>query len=44
MIEFNEQENRMMLKLVYCGPAMSGKTTNLLSLHHISEKTGMETS
>lgn len=33
MIEFDEQAKRMVLKLVYYGPAMSGKTSNLLSLH-----------
>ena len=33
MIEFNEQQQRMVLKLVYYGPALSGKTTNLLTLH-----------
>lgn len=33
MIEFDEQQQRMVLKLVYYGPAMSGKTTNLLTLH-----------
>ena len=33
MIEFDEQQQRMVLKLVYYGPALSGKTTNLLSLH-----------
>ncbi len=33
MIEYNEQEQRMVLKLVYYGPARSGKTTNLLTLH-----------
>ena len=33
MIEFDEQQHRMVLKLVYYGPAMSGKTTNLLTLH-----------
>lgn len=33
MIEYDELENRMVLKLVYYGPAMSGKTTNLLQLH-----------
>lgn len=33
MIEFDEQQKRMVLKLVYYGPAMSGKTTNLLTLH-----------
>jgi len=33
MIEFDEQLKKMVLKLVYYGPAMSGKTTNLLTLH-----------
>jgi len=33
MIEFDEQQQRMVLKLVYYGPALSGKTTNLLTLH-----------
>lgn len=33
MIEYNELEKRMILKLVYYGPALSGKTTNLLQLH-----------
>ncbi len=35
MIEYDEIEQRMVLKLVYYGPAMSGKTTNLLQLHDI---------
>jgi signal recognition particle receptor subunit beta len=33
MIEYDEQQKRMVLKLVYYGPALSGKTTNLLTLH-----------
>lgn len=33
MIEFDEQQKRIVLKLVYYGPALSGKTTNLLTLH-----------
>ncbi len=33
MIEFDEAEKKMVLKLVYYGPALSGKTTNLLTLH-----------
>jgi signal recognition particle receptor subunit beta len=33
MIEFDEQLKRIVLKLVYYGPALSGKTTNLLTLH-----------
>lgn len=35
MIEYSESEKRMVLKLVYYGPAMSGKTTNLLTLHEL---------
>ncbi|MBI5140618.1 MAG: GTPase domain-containing protein [Nitrospirae bacterium] len=35
MIEFDDIDNRMVLKLVYYGPALSGKTTNLLRLHDI---------
>jgi len=35
MIEFDEQQRRMVLKLVYYGPALSGKTTNLLALHDL---------
>ncbi len=33
MIEYDEREQKMVLKLVYYGPALSGKTTNLLQLH-----------
>lgn len=33
MIEFDEQQKRIVLKIVYYGPAMSGKTSNLLALH-----------
>jgi len=40
MIEYDELENKMILKLVYYGPALSGKTTNLLRLHDILEKQG----
>ncbi len=40
MIEFDEQENRMVLKLVYYGPALSGKTTNLLRLHDLISREG----
>jgi signal recognition particle receptor subunit beta len=38
MIEYSETEKRMVLKLVYYGPAMSGKTTNLLTLHELLAK------
>ncbi len=40
MIEYSEAEKRMVLKLVYYGPAMSGKTTNLLTLHELLSKEG----
>lgn len=40
MIEFNEIEKRMILKLVYYGPALSGKTTNLLQLHDLLSREG----
>ncbi len=33
MAELNEQEKRITLKIVYYGPALSGKTTNLMQLH-----------
>lgn len=40
MIEYDELEQRMVLKLVYYGPALSGKTTNLLRLHDIIPREG----
>jgi len=40
MIEYDEQGGRMVLKLVYYGPALSGKTTNLLTLHDQIERKG----
>lgn len=40
MIEYDEAQNRMVLKLVYYGPAMSGKTTNLLKLHDLITQEG----
>ena len=40
MIEYDELDNRMVLKLVYYGPAMSGKTTNLLQLHEQLQQEG----
>lgn len=40
MIEYDETEQRMVLKLVYYGPAMSGKTTNLLRLHDMLDIEG----
>ncbi|CAH2031574.1 GTP-binding protein [Trichlorobacter ammonificans] len=40
MIEFDERRNKLVLKLVYYGPALSGKTTNLLCLHDRLEQEG----
>ncbi|MDU0457812.1 MAG: GTPase domain-containing protein [Geobacteraceae bacterium] len=40
MIEFDEKNLRMVLKLVYYGPAQSGKTTNLLRLHDLLNQDG----
>lgn len=40
MIEYDEQQRRMVLKLVYYGPALSGKTSNLLQLHEQLAKEG----
>ncbi|MDC8759521.1 GTP-binding protein [Janthinobacterium fluminis] len=35
MAELDEQRRRLTVKLVYYGPAMSGKTTNLTRLHDL---------
>lgn len=35
MTEMNEQQRRLTIKLVYYGPALSGKTTNLTRLHDL---------
>ncbi|NOZ24683.1 MAG: GTPase domain-containing protein [Nitrospirae bacterium] len=40
MIEFDRTEKRMVLKLVFYGPALSGKTTNLLRLHDLLSREG----
>lgn len=32
-MEFNQSQREISLKLVYYGPGLSGKTTNLQSLH-----------
>lgn len=40
MIEYDDIEQRMVLKLVYYGPALSGKTTNLLQLHELLRQEG----
>ncbi|HEX7645561.1 MAG TPA: GTPase domain-containing protein [Noviherbaspirillum sp.] len=35
MAELDEQRNRLSVKIVYYGPALSGKTTNLARLHDL---------
>ena len=35
MAELNEKEKKLVVKIVYYGPALSGKTTNLMQLHEI---------
>lgn len=35
MADFDEDVGRLTLKLVYYGPALSGKTTNLISRHDL---------
>jgi mutual gliding-motility protein MglA len=35
MIEYDTESGIMIIKLVYYGPALSGKTTNLLQLHDV---------
>ncbi len=40
MIDYDQDEKKMALKLVYYGPALSGKTTNLLRLHDLLDQDG----
>lgn len=40
MVEYDERNGKMVLKLVYYGPALSGKTTNLLHLHEMISREG----
>jgi len=35
MAKYNEHEQKLTIKLVYYGPALSGKTTNLMTLHDL---------
>ena len=35
MAEFSEIDKKIVIKIVYYGPALSGKTTNLMQLHDI---------
>jgi mutual gliding-motility protein MglA len=37
MAELLETDNRLIVKLVYYGPALSGKTTNLMRLHDLMD-------
>lgn len=34
-MEYDEQKAKLTIKLVYCGPAQSGKTSNLMRLHDL---------
>lgn len=34
-MQFNSKDKELTLKIVYYGPALSGKTTNIQALHHI---------
>lgn len=40
MAEIDEKEKKIVLKIVYYGPALSGKTTNLMQLHDILNPAG----
>lgn len=35
MADYNEKSNRLTIKIVYYGPALSGKTTNIMRLHDL---------
>ncbi len=35
MADYDEEQNKLTVKLVYYGPAQSGKTTNLMRLHDL---------
>jgi len=39
MVQFNTRANEILLKLVYYGPGLSGKTTNLQVLHAMCQET-----
>ena len=38
MVQFNTRANEILLKLVYYGPGLSGKTTNLRALHAMCQE------
>ena len=35
MADYDQVSNRLTIKLVYYGPALSGKTTNIVRLHDL---------
>ncbi len=37
MVQFNTKDNEILVKIVYYGPSLSGKTTNLQKLHELME-------
>lgn len=39
MVQFNTKDNEILVKLVYYGPGLSGKTTNLQKLHEMMDPT-----
>ena len=44
MVQFNTKDNEILVKIVYYGPGLSGKTTNLQKLHELmdpSQKTDL---
>ena len=40
MVQFNFAEKSIKAKVVYYGPAKSGKTTNLEQIHRLTDPTG----
>ena len=40
MAEFSEDNKKLIIKIVYYGPALSGKTTNLIRLHDLMMGSG----
>lgn len=41
MVQFRNQEKEVVFKVVYYGPALSGKTTNIETLHEITDPDGI---
>jgi hypothetical protein len=39
MVQFNTKDNEILVKIVYYGPGLSGKTTNLQKLHELMDPT-----